>query len=84
MTMNGPVMVFEDNTSSISATENPVNLSQLKHVDTKNHQIRDFVQEGMVAIVHIKTVNQIADVLTKSLAIHHERLVSSILSYLAS
>jgi hypothetical protein len=85
LSMNGPVMVFEDNTSSISASENPINLSQLKHLETKYHQIRDFVEQGQVALMHIKSVNQIADVLTKSLPIiHHQRFVSNILAFLSA
>ena len=62
-----PVVMFEDNTSTIAATQNPVSHSKLKHLDTIYHQVRDFVKDGQVIITHISTENQLADIFTKSL-----------------
>jgi hypothetical protein len=69
-----PVLMFEDNTSTIAATKNPVAHSKLKHLDTIYHQVRDFIDLGQVKISHIDTNNQLADLLTKlhSSQRHHE------------
>jgi hypothetical protein len=75
-----PVFIFEDNTSTIAATQNPVAHSKLKHLDTIYHQIRDFIHDGKVIVTHIDTANQLADLLTKSLSItRHHQLVQNIM-----
>ena len=60
-----PVMIFEDNTSTIAATVNPVAHSKLKHLETIYHQTRDFIADGKIKVVHIDTEHQLADQLTK-------------------
>jgi hypothetical protein len=61
-----PSVIFEDNTSTIRATENPVEHSKLKHIDIKYHQIRDFTEKKQVKVLHISTVQQLADGLNKA------------------
>jgi hypothetical protein len=60
-----PIIIFEDNTSTIAATQNPVAHSKLKHLETIYHQIREFIQEGQALVLHIQTEFQLADLLTK-------------------
>jgi hypothetical protein len=75
-----PAIVFEDNTSTIAATQNPVAHSKLKHLDTIYHQIRDFIKDDQVNIVHVDTENQLADLLTKSLPpTRYRQLVDGVL-----
>jgi hypothetical protein len=62
-----PVVMFEDNTSTIAATKNPVSHSKLKHLDTIYHQVRDFVKDGQIIITHISTEDRLADLFTKPL-----------------
>ena len=62
-----PVIILEDNTNTIRLSENSVASSQLKHIDTVHHQIREFIQQGKIAVLHIPTLNQLADILTKPL-----------------
>jgi len=64
---NDPVIIFEDNTSAIAASENPISISNLKHIDTIYHQIREFINHGKIAICHVESINNLADLLTKSL-----------------
>jgi hypothetical protein len=61
---NAPI-IFEDNTSAIAASENPVQHSQLKHLDMKVHQNREFVTEKKMVLFSIRTTEQFADQLTK-------------------
>jgi hypothetical protein len=78
--LTSPGFVFEDNTSTIAATQNPVSHSKLKHLEVIYHQIRDFIKDQKVIVAHIDTQNQLADLLTKphSPARHHQ-LVGNII-----
>jgi hypothetical protein len=78
-----PILIFEDNTSTIAAVQNPVAHSKLKHMDTIFHQVKDFVEDDKVKILHIETANQLADLLTKSLtASTHHCLTNSVINIL--
>ena len=49
-------------------SENPVFHDKSKHIKIKYHYIKDMVQRGAVKLQYVATDEQIADVLTKSLA----------------
>jgi len=70
-----PIIIFEDNTNTIRLSENPISSSNLKHIDTIYHQIREFIQLGKVAVLHIPTITQLADMLTKPLTPHLHSLL---------
>ena len=61
-----PIVIFEDNTSTISATENPVSHSKLLHLESMYHQIKDFIADNQVIITHVDSEHQLADLLTKN------------------
>jgi hypothetical protein len=78
-----PIIMFEDNTSTIAATQNPVAHSKLKHLETVYHQIRDFIADGKVSVTHIETEYQLADLLTKNQPVQrHHQLTNSIIQIL--
>lgn len=56
-----------DNKSAIALAKNPVHHERSKHIDTKYHFIRDCVQRGDIAVEHVRTEEQLADILTKPL-----------------
>ena len=49
-------------------SKNLVSHDKLKHIDIKYYYIRDMVQRGAVKLQYVATEEQIADVLTKTLA----------------
>ena len=57
-----------DNTSAIMISKNPVLHSRTKHIEIRNHFIRDHVEKGDIELIHIDTKNQIADIFTKPLS----------------
>ena len=61
-----PIIIFEDNNSTINASYNPVEHSKLKHLDIIYHSIRDFIQSHDIIMQYINTPNQLADNLTKT------------------
>ena len=68
------VPIMCDNTSAINLSKNPVLHSRTKHIEIRHHFLRDHVQKGDITLEFISTNNQIADILTKPLAL--ERFAS--------
>ena len=66
-TQQGPIMLFCDNNSTIKLSKNSVLHGRSKHIDVKFHFLRDLTKEGKVELVHCRSAEQIADILTKPL-----------------
>ena len=58
-----------DSVSVIAIAKNPVYHGMSKHITIKHHFIRELVTVEMIKLAHCKTIEQVADVLTKSLSI---------------
>ena len=56
-----------DNKSDIKLANNLVNHSQTKHIDIWHHFLRDHEAKGDIAIHHMSTEKQLADIFTKPL-----------------
>jgi hypothetical protein len=56
-----------DSTSAISVTKNTVVHSKTKHIEVRYHFLRDNVDKGKIALIHVPTHDQLADIFTKSL-----------------
>jgi hypothetical protein len=56
-----------DNKSAIALCKNPVHHDRSKHIDTKFHYIRDSIEAGQLDVDHVRTEEQLADILTKAL-----------------
>ena len=56
-----------DNESAIKLANNPVQHSQTKHIDIRHHFLRDHEAKGDIALRHISTDGQLADIFTKPL-----------------
>jgi hypothetical protein len=61
-----PVVLYEDNSSAIRASENPVQHSRLKHIDIIYHKVREWVTNNIIQLTKIGTDNQRADALNKA------------------
>lgn len=62
------VLIKVDNKSAIALCKNPVHHDRSQHIDVRYHFIREYVEEGKLAVEHVRTGYQLADVLTKPLA----------------
>ena len=60
-----PIVVRVDNIGAIYMTENVTATSRTKHVDIRYHFVREFVEEGFLKIVFVKTKENDADILQK-------------------
>jgi hypothetical protein len=56
-----------DSTSAISVAKNPVLHSKTKHIKVRYHFLRDNVEKGKIALIHVPTHDQLADIFTKPL-----------------
>jgi len=61
--MRGTLLI--DNQLAIQLCKNPVFHGRSKHIETRFHFIRENVESGKVAVRHVKTDNQLADIMTK-------------------
>ena len=61
------VPLYCDNVSAIKIAHNPVQHSKTKHIQIRHHFLRDHVLKGDISIEHVKTEEQLADILTKPL-----------------
>ena len=66
-THEAPILVYEDNSSTIRASQNPVEQSKLRHIETKFHNIRDFVSQKLVVLAKVESAHNHADAFTKPL-----------------
>jgi hypothetical protein len=63
-----PVVLRIDNQSAISLCKNPVFDERSKHIDTRFHFIRDYVDAGSIDVQYVCINEQLVDILTKPLS----------------
>ena len=63
----GATTVYCDNSSAIKLSKNPVLHGRSKHIDVRYYFLRDLVEDGTIDLVHCRSEDQVADILTKSL-----------------
>jgi hypothetical protein len=56
-----------DSQSAIALSKNPVFHERSKHIDVRFHFIRDCLENGLLDVEHVRTEEQLADILTKPL-----------------
>ncbi len=61
----GPLEIFEDNQAAIATTKNPTSHSRMKHIEPKLYWVRDMVNEGIIKLTYIRSLDQLADSFTK-------------------
>jgi len=64
---NSTPLLYSDNQAALAIAQNPVHHQRSKHIDIRNHFIKNAVQNDQVKIDYVPTANQTADVLTKAL-----------------
>lgn len=67
MKISEPINILCDNTSAINISKNPVLHARTKHIELKNHFLREKVQSKDVILEHVSSKEQLADIFTKSL-----------------
>ena len=77
-----PIEIMEDNKAAILWSESKTGTAKLKHLERNLYWIRERVQDKTIKLVYCKTLDQIADALTKALPPGlFESLIQRIMSY---
>ena len=63
----GVVFKVFDNEGAKALAENPLSSARTKHIDVGYHFLREFVKRNEIAIRHVQSKDQNADILTKPL-----------------
>ena len=69
-----PVMVRVDNLGAIFMASNITTTCHTKHVDIRYKYVNEYVEDGVVKIVFVKSADNDSDILTKNLSAElHEK-----------
>jgi hypothetical protein len=63
-----PIEVFVDNLGAIYLSKNATSGGRTKHIDTRYHFVREFVEDGKVKVTFVRTHLNTADVMTKNVS----------------
>jgi hypothetical protein len=67
-----PVKVHVDNIGAIWLANNQTTSERTKHVDIRAHFVREFITEGIIDIVFVKSEDNDSDIFNKNLrSVHH-------------
>ena len=61
-----PITVLVDNIGAIFMTENVTTSDRTKHIDVRYHIVREYVEEGIVKIIFVRSAENDADLWTKN------------------
>ena len=65
--VKGPTVLFEDNQAAIYFAQNEATPPRMKHINLREHFVRDYVQSGDVRLAKIASAENCADLFTKPL-----------------
>ena len=63
-----PMKLYCDNKAACDIAHNPVQHDQTKHVEVDRHFIKEKLEEKLIEVPHVRSQDQLADVLTKPLS----------------
>ena len=64
-----PVTVRVDSIGAIFMASNIMTLNRMKHVDIQYKYVNEYVEDGTVKIIFVKSADDVSDMLTKNLSV---------------
>jgi len=65
--ITAPLFLLVDNQSAIALAENPIFHARSKHIEVRQHWIREKIEDGRIRLEYTPTSDQVADIFTKPL-----------------
>ena len=69
MKVNLPMLVLIDNIGVIEMLDLKTGKCRTKHVNTRYHWIREFINDDIVTVKYVKSENNVSDICTKKQAV---------------
>jgi hypothetical protein len=66
--VNLPIIIKTDNVCAIFMAENSLTGVTTRHVDIRNHFIREFIEDGFIKVEFVRSVENDADIFTKNVS----------------
>ena len=60
--------LFCDNKAAIDISENPIQHDRTKHVEVDRHFIKEKLEKEIISITHVRSEDQLADILIKEVS----------------
>ena len=60
------IMVMIDNIGAIYLSDNATSSKRTKHIDTRYHFTRDYIEDGVIKVKFVESVDNDADTFTKN------------------
>jgi hypothetical protein len=64
-----PILLNIDNIGAIYMAENATSSKRTKHVDTRWHYVRNWIEDGIIKVIFVRTAENQSDPFTKNLAV---------------
>ena len=61
-----PIIMRVDNVGAIFMSENPGGSSRTRHIDTRYHFVKEFIEDGFIKIIFVKSAENKSDGFTKN------------------
>jgi hypothetical protein len=61
-----PIIVHVDNVGAIFMAENATSTHRTRHIDARYHFVREFIFDGFIKIIFVKTIDNRSDLFTKN------------------
>jgi hypothetical protein len=61
-----PIIVHVDNVGAIFMAENATSTHHTRHIDARYHFVREFIFDGFIKIIFVKTIDNRSDLFTKN------------------
>ncbi len=62
-----PITVNVDNIGAVYLSKNATTGSRTKHIDTRYHFVREYIEDGILKVIFVRSESNDADIFTKTL-----------------
>ena len=64
-----PIQVNVDNVGAIYLSKSATTSNRTRHIDTRYHFVRDYIEDGVLKVLFVRSEDNHADIMTKNLSV---------------